>query len=120
MGELARLAQKMSPWLKIADNDQVEVIYRGFELVDDPRNPGKQKLRYKVEVNGEEKWFESVSARVAMSFDSFNEGDRVIIQKNVENNKIRYFIKAPKEKTEWNMDQDLEEIDQKIKKDGAR
>jgi hypothetical protein len=95
MGQLADWAQENSPFLKIPDNGEVRVIYRGYQEVDDNRNPGKTKIRYKVELNGQIKWFESAAARIAMSFDSIEEGDEVIIKKSFENGKNKYEVVLP-------------------------
>ena len=92
MGELAKLAQKISPFLKIADNESVDVIYRGFRMIEDNFNPGKQKVRYIVELDGEEKNFDSGSARVMLSFDTCLEGDLVRVKKEVVNDKTRYSV----------------------------
>jgi hypothetical protein len=100
MGELSNWAQENSPFLKIPDNGQVRVIYRGYQKVDDNRNPGKTKIRYKVELNGQVKWFESAAARIAMSFDSIKEGEEVIIKKSFENGKNKYEVVLPDQKTE--------------------
>jgi len=95
MGELSKWAQENSPYLKIPDNDSVIVVYKGFKIVEDPRNPGKTKIRYTVELDGMDKWFESASARISMIMDTFLEGDLIEIKKSVENNQVRYEVKAP-------------------------
>jgi hypothetical protein len=92
MGELAQLAQKVSPFLKIVDNDYVDVAYKGFRMIEDNFNPGKQKVRYLVELDGEEKYFDSGSARVMLSFDTCLEGDIVRIKKEVVNGKNKYSV----------------------------
>ena len=93
MGKLAKLAEEMSPWLRVPENTGVVVMYKGYELVDDTRNPGQQKVRYTVELNGKDKWFESASARVMLSFDTVKEGEEVMIFKSVKGGKIRYEIR---------------------------
>jgi hypothetical protein len=92
MGELAKLAQSISQFLKIADNESVDVVYKGFKMIDDSFNPGKQKVRYIVEIEGQDKYFDSGSARVMMSFDSCLEGDLVRITKEIVNNKVKYQV----------------------------
>jgi len=94
MGKLAALAQNMSPWLKIPDNTGVTCLYKGYELVEDTRNPGQQKVRYTVEVNGKDKWFESASSKVMLSFDTIEVGEEIVIFKSVKMNKVRYEIKG--------------------------
>ncbi len=108
MGKLANLAQEMSPWLRVPDNTGVTVLYKGFEVVDDTRNPGQQKVRYTVEVNGKDKWFESASARVMLSFDTIEEGEEIVIFKRVKGNKIRYEIRPAGEEPPLSGDEDEE------------
>ena len=100
MGGLAKFAQNHSPYLRIADNDEVEVIYLGYKEIDDERNPGKTKIRYTMKVGGEEKWFDSGSVAVAMALDRVEEGDKIVVQKTVSSGKIRYSIKEPEIKKE--------------------
>ena len=94
MGELANMAQKISPFLKIPDNGSVIVTYKGFGMIPDNFNPGKEKVRYTVELNGEDKYFDSGSARVMISFDSVLEGEMVKLTKEVKNNKVRYLVET--------------------------
>lgn len=94
MGKLATLAQSMSPWLRIPDNTGVTCLYKGFEVVDDTRNPGQQKVRYTVEVNGKDKWFESASSSVMLAFDTIEAGEEIVIFKSVKGNKTRYEVKS--------------------------
>lgn len=92
MGELSSWAQKNSPFLKIPDNESVEVMYLGFKEVDDNRNPGKTKMRYEVELDGSKKWFESASGSVAMTFDMISEGEMVKITKAIVGDKPKYTV----------------------------
>jgi len=94
MGELATMAQKISPFLKIPDNGSVIVMYKGFGMIPDNFNPGKEKVRYTVELDGEDKYFDSGSARVMLSFDTVLEGEMVKIIKEVKNNKVRYLVET--------------------------
>jgi hypothetical protein len=98
MGELAEWAQKHSPFLKIPDDGEVEVCYLGFKEVDDTRNPGQTKMRFEVELNGDKKWFESASGRIAMSFDSYTPGDIIIIRKDIVKGKNTYSSRKAGEK----------------------
>ena len=98
MGELAKWAQKHSPFLKIPDNGEVEVCYIGFKEVEDTRNPGKTKMRFEVELDGDKKWFESASGKICMSFDTFTPGDIIIIKKEFVNGKNSYSARLANEK----------------------
>ena len=95
MGKLAKWAQKRSPFLRIPDNSEVEVIYRGWKEVENSNKPGEMIIRYIVEIDGQQKYFESSASRVAMSFDTIFEGEKVIIERKVEGGRIRYYVKAP-------------------------
>ncbi len=90
MGKLTDWAQENSQFLKVPDNGKVEVIYKKFAIFDDSRNPGAQKVRYIVEVNGKDKFFESASGKIAVFFDSIEAGDDVTIERNIEHGKVRY------------------------------
>ena len=97
MGELADWAKKNSPFLKIGLNETVEVVYLGFKEVEDSRNPGKMKIRYIVEWDKQEKWFESAAAAVAMALDEVHEGDLIKIKKTLVGNKNHYTVILPGE-----------------------
>lgn len=117
MGKLADWGQKHSPFLKIADNSEVVVMYKGFKEVEDSRNPGETKIRYIVELDGDDKWFESASARVAMSMDTIKEGEFIKIKKEVKNNQTRYYVEAAFEKEEEEeIEKELEVEEKKTKK----
>ena len=95
MGQLAKWAQDNSPFLKIPDGGEVTVIYRGFKEVEDQRNPGEMKIRYILELDGRPKWFESKSGRIALIFDTIEEGEEVVISKTGEGFKTRYEVEVP-------------------------
>ena len=97
MGELADWAKRNSPYLKIDLNETVEVVYCGFKEVEDNRNPGKMKIRYIVEWEKQEKWFESAAAAVAMKIDEVHEGDLIKIRKTLVGNKNHYEVLIPGE-----------------------
>lgn len=97
MGDLADWAKKNSPYLKIGLNETVKVVYLGFKEVEDTRNPGKTKLRYLMEWEKQEKWFESAAAAVAMKLDGVAEGDIVLIKKTLVGNKNHYEVMLPGE-----------------------
>jgi hypothetical protein len=109
MTDLKDWAQHNSPFLKIEDNGEVIVIYKGYKEVEDQRNPGRTKIRYTFILDGEEKWFESAATAVAIALSECSEGDIVRIQKTKEGEKTRY-IATPEEKQDIDKDtQDLKD-----------
>jgi len=113
MGDLADWAQKHSPFLKIADNSEVLVMYKGYKEIEDNRNPGQMKIRYIVELDGDDKWFESAAARVAMSMDSVQEGEFIKIKKEVKGSQTRYFVETEKKEEEEEINEEPLPFDEK-------
>jgi hypothetical protein len=97
MGELAKWAQENSPFLRIPDDGEVRVLYRGFKVVEDTRDPSKTKIRYIVEFEGKQKWFESAAGRVAMVMDTVGEGEEIIIKKEIVGGKAKYSVRKAEE-----------------------
>lgn len=91
MGELAEKAQKISPYLRIPDNGEVIAVYKGWKEIDDPFNPKQKRIRYVLEVDGQEKYFDNNSVKLMLVFDTIAIGEMVKIIKRVEGKKIRYY-----------------------------
>lgn len=92
MGKLKDWAVKNSPFLKLEVGETIEAVYLGFKEVDDNRNPGETKIRYRFEINQDEKWFESKAAAIAMTLDKCPEGGVVRIEKILVEGKNRYKV----------------------------
>ena len=99
MGELSDLVKKRSPYLKLADGETVEAVYKGYKMVPSTYNPEDEVFRFMVEVtvDGEKstKYWDTGSNAVAMAFDECKVGDMVKITKNV------VLGKSGKEQTQW-------------------
>jgi hypothetical protein len=69
----------------------VIAVYRGWREIDDPFNPKQKRIRYVLEVDGQEKYFDNNSVKLMLVFDTIAIGEMVKIMKKVEGKKIRYY-----------------------------
>lgn len=92
MGNLKQWARDNNPNLKFEDGDVIEGIYKGYTVVPDNFNPGKEKVRYEIEIEGKVKYWSSGSGAIAMQFDSAKVGQMVSIGATGEGMKRRYAV----------------------------
>jgi len=109
MGELQKIVQKRSPYLKLEAGQSVEALYKGYKLVPSQFDPEKEVFRFMLEIGGETKYWDTGSNRVALVFDTCVEGDLVTITKNV-------IEKNGKESVSWEVVKVGEEDDKKSNK----
>lgn len=82
MGELADEAKKRSVYLMLGDGESVIAIYRGFKFVPDSYNPTEPDIaQFKLEIDGEIKYYKSRSAKIMFVFDKVKEGQGVKISR---------------------------------------
>ena len=93
MGEIADLANKMTPYLKVLPGQKVSAVYKGFKVVPSQLNPDKDVFRYQLEVDGVNKTWDNGKMAVAMTFDLCNKGDIVEISNDGDEKKGIYFVK---------------------------
>jgi hypothetical protein len=95
MGELKEWARSQSKFIKLDDGDLITAQYEGFSEIDDKFNPDKKAIRYKFNINGETKYWEKSSSRVAEQMDSIPIGSTIeISRKGSEAKDTVYTIKA--------------------------
>lgn len=92
MGKLNDWVKETSPFLKFESGDAIHGVYTGYQMIADPFNPDKEKVRYKIEVAGKTKYFDSANSRIAMTFDNIAIGEEVIIAATGEGMKRRYSV----------------------------
>ena len=83
MGALADEVKKRSPYLILEAGESVEALYKGFKLVPSQYDPKKENFRFLLEINGETKYWDTSSSKVAMVFDGCEAGDIVTISKSL-------------------------------------
>ena len=68
-------------FLKIEDGGQVEAVYIGAEDAPSNFDRTKTNVRYRLKIDGAEKWLESGSRRLSEQMSKFEEGDTLIIKR---------------------------------------
>src|SRR5690348_14325830 len=93
MGELADIAKSRTPYLTILPDELVVAIYKGFKMIPDTYNPESEKYRFIFDVNGENKYIDTGSNKLALTLDRIEAGSKVRIakyQSGVKDGKPRY------------------------------
>lgn len=83
-----------SKFLKIPENSSVEVIYKGFEIIPDRFNPGKETVSYQFTWPGSDKiipW-NKASTNVAIQMQKVSAGDKVKITRTGSGFATKYTI----------------------------
>ena len=92
MGDLKTWARENSPFIRLNDGDSETGIYKGWVKMQDTYNPGKEKIRYSIEIDGKVKTFDNGSVSVAMQFDDAKEGDLIKITAHGTDMRKRYTV----------------------------
>jgi len=91
--DLKQWAKDNNPNLVFEPGESITVVYKGYKIVPDAFNPGKEKVQYEVETeDGKTKFWNNGSGRVAMFFSGVEEGGLVTITATGEGMKRRYEI----------------------------
>jgi len=94
MGKLSEIAKRLSNYLKVLPDEEVQVVYVGFKEIPNKFDPEKNTVQYSFMVDGVKKYWENGSPKVALFFDDKQEGDIVSI-KNVGDDKKAKYELAP-------------------------
>jgi len=92
MGDLKNWARCQSKFLKLDDGEEIKAQYEGYDEIPNKFDPDKRSIRYKLNVNGERKYWENGTGRVAMQFDNIPEGALVCIKREGLDKKTQYTI----------------------------
>ena len=93
MGKLAEYAKNASQFVKLADGESIEVVFKAFKIVPNKFDTEKDTVRYYFLVDGgKEKEWENGAAYVADFFDGVKEGEPVKITRTGEGNKTKYTL----------------------------
>ena len=90
MGKLLELAKKMSTFLKVLPGEEAHVVYVGFKEIPNKFDPEKNTIQYTFMVDGQKKFWENGSPKVAIFFDDKLEGDIISIKNNGDEKKAKY------------------------------
>ena len=94
MGKLSEWADEQSPFIRIADGESVTLEYTGFSTMTSHFDPDKEVIQYKFLVDGEDKFWETGSQKVARAFDVIEPGMMVTITRDGEGQGTKYTIIA--------------------------
>ncbi len=101
MGDLADKVKARSPFLKLEVGESIVAIYKGYKMIPSTYDPELEIFRFilQITVDGEvqQKYWDTGANKVAMVFDTLEEGDKVKITKNV-------IQKGGKEQTSWEVE----------------
>ena len=79
MTELADWVRRNSKFLQLADGESVEGTYEGYKISANNFDPEKERVVYKLSIDGQSKYFQSAAASVARFFDLLPVGSSVKI-----------------------------------------
>jgi hypothetical protein len=100
MSDLNQYVKNNSKFLSIQDGETVTMVYKGFEIIADRFNPGKQTVSYLLQDPDTGKaipWTKS-SNKVAAQMAKIEVGDTITIMRIGEGMGTVYKIKAIKER----------------------
>lgn len=91
--DLNKWAKDNNQFFKLDDGQYTIVTYKGFKVVPNNFDPDKEQIRYTLLVDGQTKYWNSSSTRIAEAFAKVKVGDMVKINKeSTENGKGKYFV----------------------------
>ena len=94
MGKLSDWAKENSQFIKLADKESIELVYKGFKIVPNKFDTEKESIRYIFLVEGKEKFWENGAGYIAEYFDNVKEGEVVKITRKGEGNQTKYELEA--------------------------
>ena len=85
MGDLKDWSRKQSKFVKLEDGESMTLQYEGFDIIPSKFDPEKQSIRYKFSLNGDKKFWENGTQKVALQFDNIKTGSIVkVTRKGLE------------------------------------
>jgi hypothetical protein len=96
MSDLSKYVKNNSKFLSIQDGESVTMIYKGFSIIPDRFNPGKETVSYLFQDPESGKsipWTKS-SNKVAIQMNKINVGETISITRSGEGMGTAYKIKV--------------------------
>ena len=90
--DLKQWAIDNNPNITFQADESVTACYKGFTIVPDAFNPGKEKVQYELEIDGKTKYWKNGSGRIAMFFSGVEVGELIKITATGEGMKRRYDV----------------------------
>ena len=102
MKDLNSFIKNNAQFLKINDGETVEMVYKGYSIVADRFNPGKETVSYLMQYPGTSKsiaWNKG-STKVAAQMAKIDVGSLISITRFGEGTETQYKIKVVQKSTE--------------------
>ena len=94
MTDLKKWAKNHQTYLKLIEGEPVTCKFLGCEEFVDKENEDRDKIRYFLEVDGQEKILESQSIGLAEEMSKAKEDDWVVIKRTGKGRQTRYKVKV--------------------------
>jgi len=94
MGDLKEWSKKQSKFVKLDDCESMTLQYDGFDVIPSKFDPEKQSIRYKFSLNGEKKFWENGTSKVALQFDQIKVGSIVKVTRSGLDKATSYAIEV--------------------------
>ena len=91
-------ADKRSGYVRFEDGVALGCVYVDAEMVDDKFNPGQKTVQYTIEVEGNNKTFNSKAAGLARLMSKIEPGTAIEIIREGESFKTKWFVNKLKAK----------------------
>ena len=92
MGKLNEIAKKLSNYLKVLPDEEVQVVYDGFKELPNKFDPEQTTVQYSFMVDGLRKYWENGSPSIALFFDDKKAGDIISIKNVGDAKKAKYQV----------------------------
>jgi len=79
---LREYVKKRRKYIKIAEGETISAIYQGFDYVPSKFNPDEEIVRYKLELDGVIKPWDTSATSVAEDFSNLEPGQSVTITRH--------------------------------------
>ena len=97
---LKNFASKGGNYFNLADGDETQVKYLYAEEVPNAFDGGKTIcVRYHLEVNGQELWWDRMSKDLALQMSRIPEGSIIRIKRTGQKSKTRYIVRRIEDDT---------------------
>jgi len=95
---LKRFASSKSKYFDLPDGEEAKVRFLRAEEIPNNFDGGQTMLiRYCLEVNGAEQWWDRSSRSLAQQMAKISEGDFIYIKRTGEKSKTKYFVRKVEE-----------------------
>ena len=117
MVDLKKWANSKSTFIRIGDGESITAVFKSAKEIDDTFNKGQTKISYLMEVDGEEKALESMSASLARQMANIEEGEIVKISRTGDGRNTKWVVGkvVTKDEIDEITEEDLDKVEKELK-----